>query len=448
MSDNLQLALNEALSLKRIGLAREQMLSGLIGMDTKRPYAWAEFGWPVDVDYQRLTNLYTRGGIAHGAVIKVVGTTWSTDPWIIEGDEADDSLDFSEWEESVRTVMRPRIWRMLAEVDKRRMVGRWAGAALVFRDGRRWDEEVRQGSRLERIIPIWGGALSPQDVVTDTNAANFGQPLKWHYRETIGKHERIVDIHPDRIFILGEWGNNTTAFLEPAYNALVNLEKIEGGSGESFLKNAARQIGVSFDKEVNLASLAAMYGVSLTELQEKFNEAAREINRGNDQMLITQGAEVKALSVAATDPEPAYNINLQTVAAALDIPTKILVGMQTGERASTEDQRYFNARCQSRRRDLGFEIEDFVRHLQRIGTIKPKDSISVIWDNLLEQTSSEKLDSATKMSSVNLQALGTGEIIFTTEEIRTAGGFDPRPADEQLDDVDDDGDAPTDPASF
>jgi hypothetical protein len=60
----------------------------------------------------------------------------------------------------------------------------------------------------------------------------------------------------------------------------VSLEKVEGGSGESFLKNAARQLALSFDKEIDFGSLASMYGVSVDELQDKFNDAAREMNRG------------------------------------------------------------------------------------------------------------------------------------------------------------------------
>jgi hypothetical protein len=41
-----------------------------------------------------------------------------------------------------------------------------------------------------------------------------------------------------------------------------------------------------------------------------------------------------------SDPSPTYNVNLQTAAAGVDIPTRILVGNQQAERSSTEDQKY------------------------------------------------------------------------------------------------------------
>ncbi len=185
------------------------------------------------------------------------------------------------------------------------------------------------------------------------------------------------------------------------YNACVSLEKVEGGSGESFLKNAARQLNVNFEKEIDFNNLASLYGVSMDELQDKFNEVAGEMNRGNDVLMTTQGATVTPLVTAVADPSATYNVNLQTFAASVDIPVKVLVGMQTGERASTEDQKYFNARCQSRRGDLSFEIEDFSDKLIDLKIIDAVSEKTVIWDDLNEQTGTEKLANAKTMAEIN-----------------------------------------------
>ena len=65
-----------------------------------------------------------------------------------------------------------------------------------------------------------------------------------------------------------------------------------------------------------------MYGVEVDELQDKFNDAAREMNRGND-VLLSLGASVTSLVSPVSDPSPTYNVNLQTAAAGVDIPTRI-----------------------------------------------------------------------------------------------------------------------------
>ena len=290
---------------------------------------------------------------------------------------------------------------------------------------------------LQKVTVAWAGSLTVGDWDTGLNSKTYGQPKMWQYAERLPNgSSRRVNIHPDRVFILGDYSDDAIGFLEPAYNSFVSLEKVEGGSGESFLKNAARQLSINFDKEAKLDEIARAYGVDYSELNEIYDKVAREMNIGNDSVLITQGANVAPIVAAVSDPSPTYNVNLQTAAAALDIPTKILVGMQTGERASTEDQKYFNTRCQSRRGDLSFEIEDFCDKLIELSILDPVSQKTVIWDDLNAQSDSEKLDAAQKMSQINSASIGTGEQVFTGEEIRVAAGYEGSP--EPLPEVDDD----------
>ncbi|OFE19089.1 DUF1073 domain-containing protein, partial [Salmonella enterica subsp. enterica] len=272
----------------------------------------------------------------------------------------------------------------------------------------------------------WAGSLKVGEWDTGINSKTYGQPKMWKYTERLPNgSSRRVDIHPDRVFILGDYSEDAIGFLEPAYNAFVSLEKVEGGSGESFLKNAARQLNVNFEKEIDFTNLASLYGVSIDELQDKFNEVAGEINRGNDVLMTTQGATVTPLVTSVADPTATYNVNLQTAAAGVDIPTRILIGNQQAERSSTEDQKYFNARCQSRRVDLSFEIEDFCDKLIELKIIDAVAKKAVIWDDLNEQTGTEKLTNAKTMGEINQTMLGSGDNpAFSREEIRTAAGYD------------------------
>lgn len=443
MTDNLDLAVNRALS--ELQMARSRMgLRGMTGIDGKRPQAWCEYGFPDDIEFDQMLALYKRGGVAHGAVNKIISACWTSDPWVIEGDEQDNSREETGWERANKPLFNGgRFWRAVAEADRRRLVGRYSGLLLQLRDSGRWDQPVKKaGAAIVKIIPAWAGSLKPTGFNTNANDEGYGQVTKWEYLESgiNGASGRRLEVHPDRVFILGDWSNDAIGFLEPAYNAFVSIEKVEGGSGESFLKNAARQLAVNFDKEINLDNIAQMYGVKIDDLHKKFNDAAREINRGNDVMLINQGATVTPLVSNIPDPSPTYNVNLQTAAAALDIPTKILVGMQTGERASTEDQKYFNARCQSRRRDLSFEIHDLLAHLTRIKVMNPISEFTVMWDDLTEATLADKLLSAKTMSEINSVSLATGTEVFQVDEIREAAGYDARADGLPLPDVDDEED--------
>lgn len=439
MTDKLTLAVNHALNDVRLARARMGMLGPTMGLDNKRHSAWCEYGFPEQVTYENLYALYRRGGIAHGAIEKLVGKCWQTNPEIIEGDDSDDSKNETAWEKKSKQVFNNRFWRSFADADRRRLVGRYAGILLHIRDSQDWNLPVTRGRGLDKITVAWAGSLTVSEWDTGLNSKTYGQPKMWQYTERLPNgSSRRVNIHPDRVFILGDYSDDAIGFLEPAYNAFVSLEKVEGGSGESFLKNAARQLNVNFEKEINFNNLASLYGVSIDELQEKFNEVAGEMNRGNDVLMTTQGATVTPLVTTVADPTATYDVNLQTAAAGVDIPTRILVGNQQAERSSTEDQKYFNARCQSRRGDLSFEIEDFCDKLIDLGIIDPIGQKTVIWDDLNAQTDSEKLDAAQKMAQINNVSLATGEQPFTGEEIRVAAGYEgsPKPLVEGDDDDD------------
>ncbi len=358
MTDKLILAVNHALNDVRLARARAMLINPGMGLDAKRESAWCEYGFKDDLTFDDLHKLYRRGGIAYGAVNKLVSNCWKTNPQVIEGEQSDESRGLTAWEKASNQVFTHRFWRAFAEADKRRLVGRWAGILLHIKDSKTWDQPVVKGKALQKISPVWASALKVG------SRDNAGTITMWQYTESLSDGSTAQrNIHPARVLIIGDMSDDAIGFLEPGYNACVSLEKVEGGSGESFLKNAARQLNINFDKEIDFNNLASLYGASASELQARFDEVAVEVNRGNDTTLTTQGATVTPLVSAVADPSPTYDVNLKTFSASVDIPSRIIVGNQSGERASTEDQIYFNGRCQSRRGDLSFDAEDMVDKL-------------------------------------------------------------------------------------
>lgn len=438
-TNNLALAVNHALSDYRSCVLREGAATFGGSLDEKRPTAWAEYGFPENPQFNTFYRLYKRGGVAHGAIQQLIDKCWQTAPWVIEGDEYDDKTPETQWEASVKAKLKALdFWHYAKEADTRRLVGRYSGLLIQIADNKSWDNPATPGARIVKLIPAWEGQLTVAEWETDERSERFGEPKVWVYRELNVKGNgpgRQVTVHPERVIIFGDYREGLS-FLEPGLNAFINLEKVEGGAAESYLKNAARQLSINFDKEAKLESLAAMYGVKVADLADAFNEGVSAINRAQDAALITQGANVSTLTAAVPDPEPTYNINLQTAAASVQIPTRIIAGSQSGERASTEDNRAFNARCQGRRvSQLSRDLAGAIRHLQDIGQLDPAVDPTVIWDDLNEFSQAEKLQAAKEMALVNKEMLAFGEPVFTVEEIRDTAGFDndtplPEPAPE------------------
>lgn len=441
--NNLDIAVNAAVSQTSIALARMRLLNPSAGLDAKRGQAWCEYGFKENLEFADFYNVYRRSGVGHGAVHKLVDTCWSTPPWVVEGESKENASEVTAWERKLLPVMQKgKFWRWLYEADKRRLVGRYSALILQVRDGGNWNKPVKDPKALVRMIPVWASCIKPKAYNNDQKSPEYGTPVMWEYTESLPNGgSSSVDVHPDRVFILGDYSDDAVGFLEPGFNALVNLEKVEGGSGETFLKNAARQMSLNFDKDLRLDDLAALYGVSVDDLQERYSEVARELNRANDLLLITQGATVTPLVSGAIDPGPTYDVNLQTFAASVDMPSKVLVGMQTGERASSEDQKYMAARCQGRRKnELNFEIVGLFEHLMRVRVIDLIPEFTVMWDDLTEPTKSERLASAKLQSDINAVSLAQGEPVFTVGEIRETAGYDPLEGGDPLPEIEPEGD--------
>ena len=423
--ERMALAVNAACDAARGVSWRQQMSDAAGSADSKRPKAWQEYGFPDTVTNAMLRAMWARGGVAHGAVAKMVGNCWKSQPTVIDGGVENSATKELPIEKEIADICKKlRLWKAFKNADEKRLATRYSAIIIYYADSKQWNEPVDAAAkRIEKLRPVWSSALTAGPENTTT-----GDPLHWEYTETnaTGETLRTVNIHPDRIFILGETQSDALGWLEPAYNDLISLEKLCGGGGESFLKNAARQLAVTFNKDVDLNDIAALYGVSLPELKEQFQKTARDLNRGNDTLLALQGADVAPITSAVPDPSQIYNTNLQNIAAALDIPTKILVGMQTGERASTEDREYFNSRCQSRRvSELSDEIADFMAKIAQHGVFKMPAEITIAWDDLNESSQGDKLTNAKIMADMNAGSFLPEDQPFNKNEIRLVAGYEP-----------------------
>jgi hypothetical protein len=241
-----------------------------------------------------------------------------------------------------------------------------------------------------------------------------------HQQPVVG---RSLTVHPDRVVVLGDVRNGIP-FLQAGYNDCVNIEKVLGGSGESFLKNASRQLAINFEKDVDLSSIARAHGVAESELQGIFDDVTKGMNRGQDQTVVTKGASVTPLVANVPDPTPAFEVSLQSFCASIRIPSKIIIGNQQGQRASTEDQVSFHKRCQGRRvNTISSDIEVFVDHLMRLGILLTLET-SVVWDDLNESSKDEKMLIVQKMADINAKMLSSGQPVFSAEEMRSIAGYE------------------------
>lgn len=392
---------------------------------------YTDFGWPVSVEFKMLHDMYRRNGLAKAGVNLTKGKTWEDYPALWENEEPQETKAEKDIADRFEHL---RLWQRVADADRRALVGGYSGLILRFADNKAFREPVGRVPGglmgLVEVIPAWRSQLEVSEWDTDERSDTYGQPKMFQFNESAlgGANQtnlRSFEVHPDRVVI---WSEDGTVHAESAllagYNDLMTCEKVSGAGGEGFWKNAKSGLSLEMDKEARLEDMAKAMGVPLDEVVDAMDEQIADFNQGLDKVLMLQGMTAKTMGVTLPSPEHFFNIALQSFAASLSIPVKILIGSQTGERASTEDAREWAKVNNARRVDICRpNLRTLIDRLVRFGIIQDKSWV-IGWTDLTEATMGEKIDRADKMASIN-QKSGEIEPVYTNEEIREVTGHKP-----------------------
>lgn len=414
--------------------------------DTKRSAPWRDYGYPERPLFMDFYSQYTRNGFAKAGVKRIVEKCWQEFPWLLEKaephDETPDEVMFREFAE------RTQLWAKLKEVDEMSRVGEYAALIIRFADGKQHNQPVdRQTAGYNSVfefIPVYQEQLKVADWNTDETSPDYGDVTMYQFQESAvwGSSEdyrvnRSFDVHPDRVLIWSKDGKpRGESALESGLNDLITLQKIIGAGGEGFWKNARSAPHLKIDQDANLASLAESLGVEQDEIKDALGEEVEDWQKGFDNVLSTMGMEASLLQVDLPNPEHFVAAPLQSFCASVDTPLRILTGNQQAERASTEDSKEFAQNAMSRVK--GYVIPNVNRLLDRLvekNVIRNRDWY-LDWVDLTESTAEQKLDRAKSMAEINAKSMGTGETIFTGDEIREAVDMEPLDDEEKYSDVD------------
>jgi hypothetical protein len=322
------------------------------------------------------------------------------------------------------------------------MVGRFS--ALIYRvaDGQQLREPLVRGTRLVDIVPVYEDQMQVTAWDSDQTSENFGKPTMWQYRmrrptanDTQGQPDQWVDVHPSRVQVLAEGTVGDDFFegvplLKAGYNALVDIEKISGGSGESFLKNSARVLSFEYDVGSSPQVVQGEGDTTMT-VREVHEQQVRKLNRNQDSSIVMQGGKAQTLSTTISDPRGPFEIAANLFAASVQIPSTVLFGQQTGRLASDEDKADMIARCKSRQmNELTPMLTQFVQRMQAAGIIEAGEFV-IEWPPLDAPGDSDKADLLGKMTAAMKDAFasGLGEPLFNANELRGVLDFEAREDD-------------------
>ena len=437
-------------------LRYSQFVSQFGSQDRKHKMPWKSYGYPETLTFLDFYDMYRRNPYAKAGVNRTVEKTWETFPELVEDE---DHHNQTPWEKKVNAQLKKwRFWHHLKQLDEKQRVGEFGALAFMVRDGEALKDPLYSAGPedLVKIRTLYQGQLYINTYNYDETDPNYGDPKMFQFIENIpgensrGK-ERSVELSPSRLVVWAE-GTHTGHIdgipaLEAGFNSLINLEKVLGAGGEGFWLNARSPLNIDFDPKIDINKLATVLGArGPDEIRQKMGELIRKFRLGYDESLMTQGGSVTPIQVTLPNPKEFVDGDLSAFCASISTPTKILVGMQTGERASSEDQVDWNRTNQSRRETFAIpSIEHTIDRMIQIGFIEPPPNgmYHVKWDSLMESTQTEKLEAAKVMSEINKNGMGAEGPVFSNEQMAQVSGFEYKEVeidDEPEDDIDKGGD--------
>lgn len=224
-------------------------------------------------------------------------------------------------------------------------------------------------------------------------------------------HSRVIHVVAD-VF---EDDLRSNSVLEQSLNRLDDIAKVHGASAEAYWRTAYQGLHVS----------PPQIGGQQADFSDSGEDLHKQIKRyyNNMERAIFSPANIDTLDADAQDPTPHLEAKYRAFAAGHDIPQSILMGNETGERATSEDRRMWHERVAEYRRTFceARVLRPLINRLVRLGLIAPPQAgrYDITWPPLDEPTEKEQADVAsTKAQAVNTATAGNPTMLASVAELR------------------------------
>lgn len=387
--------------------------------NTKHQKSWVDYGYPRALAFAMYKDMYDRIGACRNGCDTWVDNCWLTPP-VISVEENDDKRKGAELTLD-KYARRIGLFRALKEADRMQYPAHYSGIIVRVADGKTPDEPLAKTTldNIKQLIPVWEGQLTPGTLNTDKSSDRYGMPETYTYNSRAvenspDQRDSIVSdtIHWTRIWIFNEGASGNTIYgtsaVEPAFNALMDWEKMRGSGGEGAWRAAAQRFVMTAKEGQQRPDNDVLDALSetLTEMFESF-----------DTVPYIGGSELQPLNNNLPNVEHFLEATRQDIAAGFKLSTKGVFGSQEGKLAGEHDQGNDTKKFQSRRDSYLTSAIEQVLEWHVNFTDLPAEDWSVEWDDLAAPTSKQRLENAKMMSDM----YG----VFTAEEIRIEAGYNP-----------------------
>lgn len=374
-----------------------------------------------ELTYHAFAWMYTRSTFARTIIDKVSGDTWQDAPTIRDTGRRDDDRE-TDFERGCRKLingdtLRRGLSHRWFVADQENRIGEYSVLVLTTADDHGGDlteplpEDAFTGSLADRLDSLWHvqvygeHRVQMSEMVTDVSSRRYGLPEIYEVTPDEGETQS-EDVHHSRVIHLAEGARTNDLYGEsallPVFNRLEDIERLLGGSSEMFWQGAFPGLVASppILQDADGGDVLADFEGSKESLNEQVEEYRQTLNR-----VIATGAEIETLDPNIESPAEHIDVQLQAISAGTSptIPKKMLVGKETGERASSEDRNTYHEGIRSRRKNFAESqvVRPTIDLLVRAGVIpEPEGGDYVVeWPPLDPPTKDEMASRRDTMAS-------------------------------------------------
>ena len=349
-------------------------------------------GYPLVITPTEYAAKYERMDIAKAIINRPVEATWRGGVRLSDGKDEEETEFERAWltmDSDLGLVSR------FARLDKLAGLGEYGVMLLGFDDVADlpdWVNPVQGGRKLLYVKPLTQSHAQIDLWETDVSSERYGLPLVYNVSMTTpGTQESTITLraHWTRCIHVADGLTESevhgTPRLKAVWNRLMDLEKIVGGSGEMFWRNARPGYAGKLDPEFSMS----------TADQADLQDQADEFNHNLQRILITKGVELKAMTQPVADPTASVDVQIQMISAETGIPKRILTGSERGELASSEDRNNWFDLIQGRREEFAgpVMVRPFVERMIEFDALPDGGSEwTVEWEDLYAPSDKQKAE--------------------------------------------------------
>ena len=371
-------------------------------------------GYKRSLEYADFYSRYKRGGIASRIIDAYPQATWRQQPILLDPD----TQLHNERGEFVKSfdvmARRLKLYHYFERADKLAGIGEYAVIMIGVKGSGALNTQLPKVSSFDDVIYITPYSQENAEIKAfdeNVNSDRFGLPTV--YEVTLSKKLPKQSVHYSRLLHMSEGLLEDEMYgrprMEPIWNYLDDLDKIMGGSSEAVWRTVDRGIQFDIDKDADLSP----------DDEDDFADEIEEYVHNLKRYIKTRGVTATPLGSEVASIKDSFDAIVSLIGGTLGIPTRILLGSERGQLASSSDERNFSSRVKERQQSYAEPtIRAFTNRLGSYGMNIPDYQIS--WPDVSILTDKEKSDVAARIAQAirHVSAQTPENIVMAPDDFR------------------------------